>query len=301
MNTNRLVLIAVFLVFVGLTTPLYADCDEPIFDNGNIDGVSNNPTSDTIFRITKPYYISFIQTYHWNYGNGDEPGTIALHHSDGTIYGPWKAKSSAFWGKTGNGEGKPLYQYVQPFETIKTGTYTVVCSNHDTWSHNAKSHNAGMVQVCGSESKSHSDCEGSVFHAIVLNENAALGKTSEFDFVLMSPDEVIRLSTDYKGSPLTDEEKDQVIMIGYCNRFDPLNMDVCSAINAAVPKDCFEKHGKGELLVMYHGLYTEYDINDGTIEYQATYDHGYDRQIIVEREARSLVGTNPMNTWQRPS
>ncbi|HGE69349.1 TPA: formylglycine-generating enzyme family protein [Candidatus Poribacteria bacterium] len=116
---------------------------EVIFENGNIGGVYNRPTKDTVFTINEPYVITEITNYHWNNGNGATPGTIALKGANKT-YGPWKAS-----GKPGQGGVPNAYWIVYPNETIPAGTYTVIDSDPNTWSQNFESNGEGFTRIVG--------------------------------------------------------------------------------------------------------------------------------------------------------
>lgn len=117
--------------------------DPVIYANGNIGGVENNPTRETRFTINAAHRVTFIYTYHY-FNNGTPPGTIALRHSDGTMYGPWPAE-----GALGQGGVLNAYWFVRPNVEIKAGTYTVIDSNRSTWSQNDQSGGAGFVEVRG--------------------------------------------------------------------------------------------------------------------------------------------------------
>jgi len=114
-----------------------------IFSNGNIAGVQSSPTRETAFAINAKYWVTFIYTYHY-FNNGMEPGTIALRHGDGTVYGPWQAA-----GALGQGGVRNAYWFVMPDVEIKPGNYTVIDSDRATWSHNAGSSGAGFVEIRG--------------------------------------------------------------------------------------------------------------------------------------------------------
>jgi hypothetical protein len=134
---------------VGAVTPpvtqqnLPSVTDPVIYFNGNIAGVQNNPTRETTFTISAAHRVTFIYTYHY-FNNGKLPGTIALRHSDGTVYGPWQAE-----GALGQGGVKNAYWFVRPNVEIKAGSYTVVDSDKATWSHNSGSAGAGFVEIKG--------------------------------------------------------------------------------------------------------------------------------------------------------
>jgi hypothetical protein len=114
-----------------------------IYTNGNIAGVQNNPTRETAFTINAAHRVTFIYTYHY-FNSGKLPGTIALRHSDGAVYGPWQAE-----GALGQGGVRNAYWFVRPNVEIKAGSYTVVDSDKATWSQNSGSSGAGFVEIRG--------------------------------------------------------------------------------------------------------------------------------------------------------
>jgi len=66
--------------------------EETIFNNRNNGAVVNTPTQPTTFTINSSYAVTYLNTYHWNFGRGTtKAGTLSLRRSDGTIYGPWQA------------------------------------------------------------------------------------------------------------------------------------------------------------------------------------------------------------------
>jgi sulfatase modifying factor 1 len=115
-----------------------------IFDNGNIGGVSSNPTKETTFSINESYVITSIRTYHWNGAKGSTPGTIALRGSDNKTYGPWKAS-----GLDGQSGVQNAYWIVYPSVTIPAGNYTVIDSDPNTLAWNDLSDGQGFVQIIG--------------------------------------------------------------------------------------------------------------------------------------------------------
>jgi len=114
-----------------------------IYTNGNIAGVQNNPTREATFTIDATHRVTFIYTYHY-FNSGKLPGTIALRHSDGTVYGPWQSA-----GALGQGGVQNAYWFVRPNVEIKAGSYTVVDSDKATWSQNSGSSGAGFVEIRG--------------------------------------------------------------------------------------------------------------------------------------------------------
>lgn len=114
-----------------------------LFDNGNIFAVQNGPSAPTVFTISVPTMITYIHDYHY-FNNGVLPGTIALRHEDGTVYGPWQTT-----GLTGQGGVPNAYWKAEPYVTIKAGKYTVVDSDPGTWSHNSASGFTGFTYIQG--------------------------------------------------------------------------------------------------------------------------------------------------------
>ncbi len=147
MKKNIFILFLSVIIFTFLySAPAYSYLIEPetIFNNNNIYTVYNNPSNLTVFSITKEYYITEIETYHWNGQRGKSPGQISIKGSDGTIYGPWDAV-----GRKGYKDVPNAYWTVEPNLTIKPGTYTILDSGTSTWSHNSASDNRGMAKVKG--------------------------------------------------------------------------------------------------------------------------------------------------------
>ncbi|MFZ3149668.1 MAG: S-layer protein domain-containing protein [Methanothrix sp.] len=105
-----------------------------IYDSWNLDSVDNNPTCSPFFTTAEPQMITYIDTYHWNYGTGAPGGTISLRNGDGTLYGPWEAESAIDQGEVPRG-----YWIAHPNEVIPAGTYTVEDSDPATWSQNSES------------------------------------------------------------------------------------------------------------------------------------------------------------------
>ena len=114
-----------------------------LFSNGNVFGVQSGPTQPTTFAVTEPFMVTFIQDYHY-FNGGALPGTIALKHEDGTVYGPWHTT-----GSTGQGGVLNAYWNAEPQVVIKPGNYTVIDSDPSTWSQNSASGFAGFTLVQG--------------------------------------------------------------------------------------------------------------------------------------------------------
>jgi hypothetical protein len=117
--------------------------DEEIFSSSNIYAVSSNPTAPATFSIDSPLLVTFVMDYHYQ-NQGKPPGTIALRHDDGTVYGPWDAV-----GREAQGGVNNAYWEVWPYAFIKPGSYTIIDSDPETWSQNLASEGRGISVVRG--------------------------------------------------------------------------------------------------------------------------------------------------------
>lgn len=121
-----------------------AEESEVIFDNWNTGSANNNPNCYPSITLDRPYRITSIDNYHWNYGQGAPGGTISLMKDDGTIYGPWDVETSPTM------DGIPdVFWKASPDEILPAGTYTVVDSDPETWAQNSQSEGCGFSNVMG--------------------------------------------------------------------------------------------------------------------------------------------------------
>jgi hypothetical protein len=128
---------------MSLKQTLGVPSDPVIFSNYNTAGVQSGPTRSMRLSFKAPYWVTYIQNYHY-FNNGKPPGTIALRHEDGTMYGPWQAEGTTLGGNVPN-----AFWVVRPYIEIKPGVYTVLDSDQSTWSYNAQSKGLGMVAMRG--------------------------------------------------------------------------------------------------------------------------------------------------------
>lgn len=110
-----------------------------IFKVGNDNAVSNGGTPPA-FSTNKAYWLKDLWTYHWNGGQGQAAGTIAIQSADGTLYGPWQAELN-------NG----VYWVARPGVTLPAGSYTVIDSNPSTLAQNGGTGGQGMAWANGIE------------------------------------------------------------------------------------------------------------------------------------------------------
>jgi len=117
---------------------------QTIFNNGNIAAVENGPTQATVFQLTAQTTIVRVMTYHWNYGQGALPGTIAIRSTTGQFYGPWQAM-----GQPGQGGVPNAYWFIMPNVGLPPGVYMIVDSDPGTWSQNGGTGGAGIATIEG--------------------------------------------------------------------------------------------------------------------------------------------------------
>lgn len=132
------------LVLIACAVPASAQVRD-LYNNTNINGVNNGPTSGTQFVLNTPARITQIVTYHWNFGQGARPGAITLRNSNGQVFGPFAARGTAGQG------GAPCVNWVADVNvSIPAGSYTVLDTDPNTWSNNAQSGFRGFAIVRGS-------------------------------------------------------------------------------------------------------------------------------------------------------
>jgi len=130
-----------------LCTPAFGQTTT-IFDNWNKGSVDSNPTDSTSFTISEPQMITYIDTYHWNYGQGTSSGgTISLQKDDGETFGPWTVTA-----ESGSGVAN-VWWISHPNVVIPAGTYTIIDSEQETWSKNSESNDCGFSKVEGHPEK----------------------------------------------------------------------------------------------------------------------------------------------------
>jgi len=144
--------IFLIMLIIAVATTLFIGCtdnekvaleQDVLWSNNNIYGVQNKPENPTYFTLEEDCNISAIINYHY-FNGGVTPGTISLIGQDGAKYGPWKAK-----GRLGQGNVENAYWDAFPNIQLKAGTYQVIDSNVETWSHNSESSFSGFTEVRG--------------------------------------------------------------------------------------------------------------------------------------------------------
>jgi len=158
-----------------IVEPPIAEEGTLIFDNGNIAAVDNNPSRPTVFTINVPHRITYVQNYHWNSAKGSAPGKISFRHADGWVFGPWQTA-----GYPGQGGVPNAYWRVAPKVEIPAGTYTVLDSEPQTWSHNGANQNTGMTRVLGVALQAPPPPPPPVVPPMPITQADLIGKTWQF-------------------------------------------------------------------------------------------------------------------------
>ena len=134
--------VAILLVIAGcftsdlLATPICTPSNcQRLYDSYNRDAVSNNPTIYPTFTTSIPLYILQVQTYHWNYGAGQDPAAVngqlgiydltANHFSIlelASVLPPPYSIGNTNW-------------VIYPDVWLPPGTYQIVDTDPSTWSY----------------------------------------------------------------------------------------------------------------------------------------------------------------------
>jgi hypothetical protein len=117
-------------------------------DTWNKGLVNNNAQCRPGFTISESHVITYINTYHWNNGQGVKlPGAITLFNlDDGQSYGTWPAEGEPDMNGVPN-----VVWVVRPDIEIPAGRYEIADSDNPTWSNNQGSNNCGFSKVEGIE------------------------------------------------------------------------------------------------------------------------------------------------------
>ncbi|MCR5788375.1 MAG: hypothetical protein K6G83_00655 [Lachnospiraceae bacterium] len=114
-----------------------------LWSSFNTYGVENKPEAEyTTVVFDEECRVTAITTYHWNDGNGAEPGKIALMQGNERL-GVWEAT-----GREGSGAQNVNWD-VFPDIVLKPGEYQVYDSDPETWSCNEASGYIGFVEIRG--------------------------------------------------------------------------------------------------------------------------------------------------------
>ena len=125
-----------------------------ILDSWNTEAVDNSPNCSPTLTLSKPHMITYIDTYHWNNGQGTESGgSISMQDGNGKTFGPWQVEAQSASGVAN------AWWIARPNEIIPAGNYIIIDSQPETWSRNGKSP-CGFVKIEGYPVKSTPAPEG---------------------------------------------------------------------------------------------------------------------------------------------
>ena len=135
----------VILAIAVLITAAAAFADEELYwSNFNSDPVKNGPKYYGTFSIAAdhaPVLITRIRTYHWNSGNGAEPGQICAYEN-GEELQCWQAV-----GRSAYGSPNVYWETLTDFTMLPGHTYGFKDSDYTTWSYNDASKDRGMIEL----------------------------------------------------------------------------------------------------------------------------------------------------------
>ncbi len=143
-----------FLFFLSLLTallaagiPVFAD-EELLWSNFNHEPVKNIPAHYPVFTRDKnssPVLITRIRTYHWNDGNGAQPGQICIREGNTKQeLQCWQAV-----GRSAYGVPNVYWEVLTDFIMEPGRSYGFRASDFDSWSNNAGSDYFGMIELYG--------------------------------------------------------------------------------------------------------------------------------------------------------
>jgi hypothetical protein len=115
-----------------------------LFSNMNAAAVTEGAALRPVFKLPRAVLITKITTYHWNGGRGATPGELGFANARQELIGPWQA-----YGVPGMGGVANAFWVVEPRIVLPAGTYTLINSGMDSWSHNAGSQDEGICSIEG--------------------------------------------------------------------------------------------------------------------------------------------------------
>lgn len=131
-------------------------------------------------------------------------------------------------------------------------------------------------------------CERTVFEARVTHADRA---RTEFSFLLMPRDEVVRLAQERASKPLQEHEIERLLTQTYRSSMpDDASQ---AAIAAAMPRHCHTLLTTRQLFIMWHGTRTEINAA-GSTRYQAEFRQGYRVRTLVEHSPEPTPAGQPV-------
>ena len=145
MKKNILFLIVLTLLFSICGASSAVTEDEFLWSNMNTDPVKNGTPKylNLVMEEEEPIQLERITTYHWNNGEGAEPGTVSIYLGD-ALLSSWPAV-----GRSAYGTENVYWDAAVNIILMPGYTYTFRLSDEDSWSYNAASDNCGMIELYG--------------------------------------------------------------------------------------------------------------------------------------------------------
>ena len=142
-QTLFLIVLTLLVSICGIASAITED--EFLWTNMNNDPVKNgNPNVvDLFMEEEEPIQLERITTYHWNNGEGAEPGTVSIYLGD-ALLSSWPAV-----GRSAYGTENVYWDAAVNIILMPGYTYTVRLTDEDSWSYNAASENCGMIEFYG--------------------------------------------------------------------------------------------------------------------------------------------------------
>ena len=140
--------ILIFLLTAALflaVLPVQAG-EELFWSNMNDAPVRNRPPLYKVINVAEteePVLVQRIRTYHWNSGEGAEPGTISVYEGE-TKIGSWQAV-----GRSGHGAANVYWDALVDVIFSPGHSYTIKDSDLASMSYNEGSDDCGMYEVYG--------------------------------------------------------------------------------------------------------------------------------------------------------
>ena len=142
-QTLFLIVLTLLVSICGIASAITED--EFLWTNMNNDPVKSGAPNvvDLFMDEEEPIQLERITTYHWNNGEGAEPGTVSIYLGD-ALLSSWPAVERSAYGT------ENVYWDAAVNIILMPGyTYTVRLSDENSWSYNAASENCGMIEFYG--------------------------------------------------------------------------------------------------------------------------------------------------------
>ncbi len=142
-QTLFLIVLTLLVSICGIASAITED--EFLWSNMNTDPVKNGTPKylNLVMEEEEPIQLERITTYHWNNGEGAEPGTVSIYLGD-ALLSSWPAV-----GRSAYGTENVYWDAAVNIILMPGYTYTFRLSDEDSWSYNAASENCGMIEFYG--------------------------------------------------------------------------------------------------------------------------------------------------------